>query len=682
MGKKLNFAYNSTDLKNFILWENVIKYIVRAVNILNSMDRNFCRTKIAFYFSLFFGVVLFAMISVAPQAARAQATVDELVADDFWAQIRTDTPRYTMDSFLFASSALEKSVSKYMENPSLELQADIALLSDVLVDLIDLDSVPVATRRQTGIRTFEYLMDIFGRIGKPDTLAFPDLDTLAKTDADGFRIPQTPLRIERVKEGPRKGEFLFADDTIRVAPRFYAAVSHLPLKTALDIESWTNFGPQQTGPLVPPEVMQLVPEMLHDIWLETPAWKVIFQVVLLAAVVIAILGIHRLVRSRVRSGRISILLAKTLAPVLLVYSTSSLLPFIALQVHLSGTFARFYDVTLTVVTYGALAFIFWLAVRALVEAIILFPHIPDESLDADLLRLGGATLGVFGAVFILALAGQAVGLPVLSMVAGLGIGGLAVALAVRPTFENLIGGVILFVDRPVRVGDFCSVGDQKGTVEGIGIRSTKLRGLDRTVISIPNAQFADMQIINWAQCDQMLIKETIGLRYDTTDDQLRYLLVELRRMLHAHPRIDGDTVRVRFSGFGDSSLKVDIRVYAQTREWNDFYAVREDIDLRILKAVREAGTDFAFPSQTVYMAKDTGRDNALSIRAEAAVQRWRESGQLPFPRLTRSELDRLEGTLDYPPSGSPDAGEEKKIDPEVAEPLSNPPEENSAELSK
>ena len=128
-------------------------------------------------------------------------------------------------------------------------------------------------------------------------------------------------------------------------------------------------------------------------------------------------------------------------------------------------------------------------------------------------------------------------------------------------------------------------------------------------------------------------------------------------MLHAHPRITSDTVRVRFSGYGDSSLNVTIRVYAKTREWNDFHAIREDIFLRIFDLVNEAGTGFAFPSHTIYMGKDEGLDTDTAKRAADRVKAWRRSGQLPFPRFAPERLDRIEDTLDYPPKGSHEAGQ-------------------------
>lgn len=197
--------------------------------------------------------------------------------------------------------------------------------------------------------------------------------------------------------------------------------------------------------------------------------------------------------------------------------------------------------------------------------------------------------------------------------------------------------MILFIDKPVRVGDFCSFGDQMGTVEYVGVRSTQIRALDRTVISIPNATFADMRIVNWAKCDQMLIQRTLGLRYETEPDQLRYILTMLREMFHAHPKIDRNTVRVRFQGHGTSSLDIQIRVYALTREWNEFYAIQEDVFLRVDEIVRESGTCFAFPSHTVYMGRDNGLDGERSETTTQQVQSWRRSRRLPFPELTPKE---------------------------------------------
>ena len=252
----------------------------------------------------------------------------------------------------------------------------------------------------------------------------------------------------------------------------------------------------------------------------------------------------------------------------------------------------------------------------------------------------------------MAYAGKALGLPVFSLIAGLGVGGLAVALAIRPTLENLVGGMILYSDRTVRVGDLCKFKDHVGFVERIGVRSISVRALDQTLISVPNARFAEMEIISWADCDKRLIASTIGLRYETDPDQLRYILAKTREMFHAHPKIDKNTVRVRFAGYGASSLDIDIRVYALTREWDEFYAIREDVLLRINDIVRNSGSGFAFPSRTLYVRQDDGLNEDKGKAAIEQVEAWRKSGKLPFPEMPSSSIDQLAGTVDYPPTGS------------------------------
>ena len=172
-----------------------------------------------------------------------------------------------------------------------------------------------------------------------------------------------------------------------------------------------------------------------------------------------------------------------------------------------------------------------------------------------------------------------------------------------------------------------------------------------------------------------MIRTTIGVRYETGTDQLRYLLANLREMCYAHPKVDRETVRIRFIGYGASSMDIDFRIYATTRDWSEFYAIREDIYLRVNDIIDESGTSFAFPSQTLYMGQDDGLDNQKSSSAEETVASWRHSGNLPFPNPSSETLTRLESTLDFPPRGSP--GTQVQVD---AEPLSdgeNDDEENS-----
>jgi len=247
---------------------------------------------------------------------------------------------------------------------------------------------------------------------------------------------------------------------------------------------------------------------------------------------------------------------------------------------------------------------------------------------------------------------QNIGLNVTGILAGLGIGGLAVALAAQKTVENLFGGVSLILDQPVRVGDFCRFGDRVGIVEEVGLRSTRIRTLDRTVVSIPNGHFASLDLENFTLRDRIWLHTTIGLRYETTPDQLRHLLVQVRRMLYAHPRVDPRPARIRFVNFGAYSLDLEIFAYVLTSDYDEFLAIQEDIYLRIMDIVAESGTGFAFPSQTTYLARDQGLDDAKRKAAEAQVEAWRREGALYLPDFPPEAVAGLNGTIDYPQRGS------------------------------
>jgi MscS family membrane protein len=569
-------------------------------------------------------------------------------------RFRTDSPRQTLETFRRLARELETALQSYEREWTFESAARVHRAVDGLRLLVDLSAVPPASRRYVGNRVIGYLLDIFGRIELPATEDVPDLSADAEEAPTSYRLPRTPLRITRIDTGERAGEFLFGGHTYQIAKRFSDDLQASQLRTRSDIESWTATIPQLTGPLIPRSFAQSIPDSLKMMVFDTPLWKLLIAgMVICLALLLLVYGDRSLnhIQTEERTTR---LLLDLVTPIGLLVVLSLLDYFLGEQLLMTGRAQRFLDLSFTLVFYATLAWAFWYLVLTVFEALVVDPRFQDQSLDANMFRLIARILAVVGGLLILAYGLQTLGVPVLSLIAGLGIGGLAIALAIRPTLENLIGGFVLFVDKPVRVGDYCSFGDKQGTVEKIGVRSTQVRALDRTLISIPNSQFVDMQLINWARCDQMMITHTLGLRYETEPDQLRYVLAKTREMFHSHPRIDPDTIRVRFAGYGASSLDIDLRVYARTREWNDFYAIKEDVLLRIAEIVKAAGTGFAFPSRTVYVAKDGGLDEKLGDKAQEEVKAWRRRREYPFPKFAASKLEKLRDTLHYPPRGSPD----------------------------
>lgn len=244
------------------------------------------------------------------------------------------------------------------------------------------------------------------------------------------------------------------------------------------------------------------------------------------------------------------------------------------------------------------------------------------------------------------------GFQVTTLLAGLGVGGIAVALAAQKSLENLIGGITLYTSQPVRVGDFCSFGDKIGTVEEIGLRATRIRTLDRTVVHVANAEFVNLQLNNFGQRDKIWYHPRLRLSYETTPDQLRYILVEVRKMLYSHPKVLPDPARIRFTEFGAYSLDLDVFSYVGVTDYNEYLEITEDLNLRIMDIVAAAGASLALPSQTAYLKRGTQRDDQRVQAAESEVEAWRAQQMLYLPRFPEEKITELEGTLPYPPPGS------------------------------
>jgi MscS family membrane protein len=194
--------------------------------------------------------------------------------------------------------------------------------------------------------------------------------------------------------------------------------------------------------------------------------------------------------------------------------------------------------------------------------------------------------------------------------AGLGVGGIAVALAAQKTLENVIGGVSLIFDQAVRVGDVLKVGDTQGTVAEIGLRSTRIRTLDRTVVSVPNGQIANMSLEDLSTRDKFWFHPILALRYGTTTPQMCTVLEGIRSLLEESRHLQPDSVRVRFLRFGPASLDIEVFAYVLARDWNQFLEIQEGLLLSILQCIESSEVQFAFPLQTILAASSTSNDVA------------------------------------------------------------------------
>ena len=259
-------------------------------------------------------------------------------------------------------------------------------------------------------------------------------------------------------------------------------------------------------------------------------------------------------------------------------------------------------------------------------------------------RMIKAVIFLVGALAVL----SSLGFNMSTALAGLGIGGLAIGFGAQKTIENLFGGVSVLGDEVFRVGDVCRFGDRTGVVEDIGLRSTRIRTEERTLLAIPNGTVATINLENLSRRDKILLKTTLGVRPETKPDHLRFILAEIRRLLYSHPKVETKTVRVRLTDIAGTSLSIEVLSYILTRDFNEFTAVREDILLRVMDVMEDAGGGLALPSQTLYLGRDAGVEKKKAEDAVRKIAELREGKQLPFPDFHDEDISSFKGSIEYP----------------------------------
>ena len=579
----------------------------------------------------------------------------------------TSSPRATFASFLELTEETARRYFEFRDAPSPTTQDALWQILEKGARLFDLSQVPPATRLKVADETFLLLWDVFARLELPDLEEIPVTSADQEPDVEteelkSWQIPGTEITITRVDEGSHAGEFLFSPDTVAQARRFYELTRGLPSLRSMPIENVYQLNQSFTGWMIPMAWVEALPARANTLVLDQVLWKWFALLLLVGLALGAAVTVFRWARRKPGDGSFRSYLRQLTTP-LVILALAQLSRYLAQQqINVTGSAAEAPNY-LNEVAYGVAAvWIVWVTARWIAESVITSPRIRPKSLNANIIRLAARFVGLLAVLVFLFRVAHEIGIPVYGLVAGAGVGGLAIALATRSTLENFIGTLNIYADHPVRLGDLCRYGEDPspdwrriGYIEEIGLRSTRIRGLDRTITTIPNAEFSNMHIVNLTRRDHILFRNTIGLRYETTTDQLRFVLAELREMLLAHPRIAEDPARVRAIGFGPYSLDVEIYAYVRTSDWNDFLAVQEDLVLRIMKIVENAGTAFAFPARTVYHARDPGLNAEQQQAAEKQVKEWAAGQLLPFPDFHHTYRKQIMDTLDYPPEGSPGA---------------------------
>jgi MscS family membrane protein len=279
-------------------------------------------------------------------------------------------------------------------------------------------------------------------------------------------------------------------------------------------------------------------------------------------------------------------------------------------------------------TFLAVAF-YWMVIRItreVFERLATRLASSGKMAERSIISLARRVLEVVIFVLVALIVLSGLGVDVTAALAGLGIGGLAIGLGAQKTFENLLGGISVLTDKALIIGDPCRIGDQRGVVEDIGLRSTKLRTEERTVVTIPNGTVATAVLENFRQRDKILFRQLLRLRYDLSSDHLRYVLDEARAVLKQNNHVENATSRVRILRMAEYSIEVEIYAYILVRDYAEFLALQEELILAIVDAIEKTGAAIALPTVGPILRADAWIDPEKAKVAKARSEKLRDSG--------------------------------------------------------
>jgi MscS family membrane protein len=523
-------------------------------------------------------LVLLAMLLALPLRQPA--------AEGLLPELDTSSPLATYHTFLAETARMQAMYRAYRETPTFAGEFRLGFALRRIADgLLDLSRSPPATRARDGTFAIGHLADILHRLPEPGPETIANLG-----NAHRWSLPGTQIRLERVAEGPRAGEWLFSADTVERLPEFRAQLIAQPVLRPDVAPNWHEVQLRMTGPLLAGLGVERLPAWLHARLLGTLVWKVVLALLLMLAVV-ALVGAWRRFVAR-RAARLSPLRRRLLwltVPALLVALTTLAHALIVTQLVLTGALADAESLLAFATFHVAAAWGAWLLCWVTAEAAIASPSIPDDSFDANLLRLLARVGAPIAAGSVLFFGANDLGVPAVGLLAGVSIGGIALALAAQSTVENLFGGLSIFADRPFRVGDEIRFGDASGRVEAIGPRSTRIRGADGTLTTVPNADLAKMQVTNITARTRHLFSQRFSLPATIPRTRLSALLTALQDRVSADPlvQVGPGTPRARLVGFTGETVEIEVLAQLPTLTAAEFQEAQEALILLLIRTVEE-----------------------------------------------------------------------------------------------
>jgi MscS family membrane protein len=543
--------------------------------------------------------------------------------------IDTSSPRATFQGFVetidgmylhFAELVNSYSISGrlYLSHEEHQTQRASLLTALSAERFLDTSRIPPVLLSTVAAERAIQLKEILDRIEIPPLDQIPDHDAITGASTKRWRLPNTEIDIVLIQDGSRAGEFLVSADTVDRLPEFYDRVRNLPYKpgpakdlasayraissdqTATIFDAFTS-SPVGLSMIVPPRWMLRLPTWAKTRVAELTVWQWIGFALGLSVGTLLVFGVYRLTRRHIRDQEADsgIGLYSLLTPLVIIVATELYLPLLTTVLRIGGPPRVVTEFARVIAFFASTAWLVLIGFGILGRAIVSSERLSLHSLDSQLIKLGTRFIGVVFAIGLVMQAATELGFPAYSVLAGLGVGGLAVALAARDSLANLLGSILIMFEQPFRIGHQIRVAGSEGTVEDVGFRSTRLRTADNSVISIPNNAVVNASVENLSLRQTRRQRLLLQIDSDTSPEKIETFCRSITQLISDNPFTKKDNIYVRFNDFGESSLNILASFHFEVANYAAELEERERILLRVIELAKTMDVDFASPTEIV-----------------------------------------------------------------------------------
>ena len=504
----------------------------------------------------------------------------------------TSSPRSTLQSFL---ENMTLAYSKLLAGEPLDR---VAIPYYRAKRCLNLSKLAPSVEKAVSVETAIKLKEVLDRVEIPPFGRVPGKEEVASKKLSRWNVPETDLTISEVEKGLRKGEFLFSPQTVARIDQFYEMSKDLPYRTT-DTEEFYHIFLSRPGPLVPGRWIMNLPSWARAFYFGQPLWKwIAFSLIMLIASAAVFLSLQWGRRWNSRNPDPTWWLGSIVAASSLILVPYAADYLIDSAVMFTGKTTPVLNLLTTLVAFLGLGWLSIPLLRGFARHFVKFRAIGPDSEQAQLIHFCFSVLAIVAVVGVAIKCATILGLPAYSIVTGLGFGGIAVGLAAKDTVANFIGGLILILDRPFRIGDCVEIGNaQRGVVEHIGMRSTKIRTRDDILVTVPNSVIVNQQIFNESGLfPRLRVRVKLGVAYGSDLKAVESILLDAARQNALVMR--EPIPRVRFREFGESSLNLELLCW--TEEPADRGKLIHELSCSIKEEFEKQGVVIPFPQRDVH----------------------------------------------------------------------------------